>query len=320
MARDKILEILKRKNEYVSGEEISAYLKITRQGLWKHIQELKDEGYDIVAVPHLGYRLVSSPDRLLPEEIRHGLNTKFIGGKVYYFETLSSTMDEAFARGMGGADEGTIVAAETQTKGRGRLGRNWASPKYKGIYASLILRPDIPPVRAPVLTLLASVAICEAVKKVTGLDARLKWPNDIFIENKKLAGILTEINAELDHVHFMVIGFGINVNNDRHSLIGGATSLKEQKDEHISRIGLLQEILRRIEEEYLLLQKNGADKIIDKWRANNMTIGRRVKIISQNDHLEGHALDIESDGGLLIRTDTGLIKKVMTGDMVIYGI
>jgi len=316
--KEKILDYLNKEHDYLSGDQISRHLGISRQGLWKHIQELKDSGYEIVAVPHLGYRLQSCPDRLFPFEISRNLHTKFIGKKIHYFEYLSSTMNLAMQLGMQGESNGALVLAESQTKGRGRLGRSWFSPKYKGIYLSLILRPPILPAVSPILTLLSAVSICEAVKKVTGLDSQIKWPNDVFINNKKLAGILTEMNAEVDKVNFVVIGIGLNVNNDKKSLITQATSLKEQLGQSLSRVTLLQELLRRIENNYHLLLEGdkGAQAIIDKWRNFNLTLGHHVKVYYQNKHVEGSAVDIDKDGSLLIRKASGIIQKVSSGDVM----
>jgi len=314
--QDKIIDFLTKKQDYVSGEEISQRLGISRQALWKHIQELKELGYDIVAVPHLGYRLESSPDRLFPSQIRRHLSTKFIGEKIYYFDSVSSTMDIAVELGLKGLAEGTLILAEAQSKGRGRLGRVWLSPKYKGIYLSLILKPKILPNQASILTLLAAVSICEAIKEITGLDVQIKWPNDILIHSKKLGGILTELNAEMDEVRFVVIGIGLNANNDAKSLIAGATSLKEQGKENINRIELLQELLLKIEENYALFQKKGSQPIIEKWRDYNITLGRRVAVFAHKEHIEGEAVDIDIDGGLLIRRDSGVTEKVMSGDIV----
>jgi len=313
---EKIIELLKKSQGHLSGEELSEHLKISRQGLWKHIQALKELGYDIAAVPHLGYSLISSPDRLFDFEIANGLHTKILGKKVLYFDSLSSTMDTAMQLGLKGMAEGTLVIAETQSKGRGRLGRIWFSPKYKGIYLSLILRPKISPEKAPILTLLTAVSICEAIKEVTGLVCEIKWPNDIMLHNKKLGGILTELNAEVDAVNFVIIGFGLNVNNDKKSLISTATSLKEQLKENINRLLLLQEILRKIENNYLGLEKKGAAAIIEKWRQNNITLGRRVKAYYHKEHVEGLAQDIDADGGLIIRNDAGLRQKIMAGDVI----
>jgi BirA family biotin operon repressor/biotin-[acetyl-CoA-carboxylase] ligase len=313
--KEKILDYLNKKHDYLSGDQISKHLGISRQGLWKHIQELKDSGYQIVAVPHLGYRLESCPDRLFVFEVARGLNTKFIGKKIHYFDYLASTMDLAMQLGMEGALSGSVVLAESQTKGRGRLGRGWASPKYKGIYLSLILRPKILPSACPILTLMSAVSICEAVKEVIDLDAQIKWPNDVLIHNKKVAGILTEMNAEVDKVNFVVIGIGLNVNNDKKSLIAGATSLKEQQGAEINRVVLLQEILRRLENNYLLLEDEGSSEIVNKWRNFALTLGTRVKVYYQNKQIEGQATDIDSDGALLIRKDSGLIQKISSGDV-----
>lgn len=313
--KEKILDYLHKKHDYLSGDQISRHLGISRQGLWKHIQELKDSGYEIVAVPHLGYRLESCPDRLFTFEVARNLNTKFIGKKIHYFDYLSSTMDQAMQLGMADAASGTLVLAEAQTKGRGRLGREWSSPKHKGIYLSLILKPRILPSACPVLTLMSAVSICEAVKNVTHLDAQIKWPNDVLIQHKKLAGILTEMNAEVDKVNFVVIGIGLNVNNDKKSLVAQATSLKQEQGQEVSRVALLQEILRRLEDNYFLLENKGAQEIINKWRSFTLTLGTRVKVDYQNKHIEGQATDIDQDGALLIRKDSGLIQKVSCGDV-----
>jgi len=313
--QEKILDFLKRKQHYISGDQIASRLGITRQALWKHIQELKNMGYDIVAVPHLGYQLKSVPDRLFAFEVSHNLNTEFVGRKIYYFDGLTSTMNVAMELGLKGAPEGTLVLAESQTRGKGRLGRSWFSPKYKGIYLSLILKPKILPAQASILTLLSAVSICEAIKEITGLDSQIKWPNDIILHNKKLGGILTELNAEMDEINFVSIGIGLNVNNDKKTLVSGATALKEQKKESINRISLLQEILRKIEANYLLLQKKGALPVIEEWRQHSITLGRRVKVYCHKEHIEGEAFDIDIDGGLLVRKDSGIIEKVMAGDV-----
>ena len=314
--REKILDSLKRKHDYVSGDLLSQRLGMSRQALWKYIQEFKEAGYDIVAVPHLGYRLVSSPDRLFPFEVSRDLNTGFVGKKIYYFDSLASTMNVAMKLGAEAAPEGTLVLSESQTKGKGRLGREWFSPKYKGIYLSLILKPKISPTEASIFTILAGVSISEAIKETTGLDTHIKWPNDLLVGHKKLGGILTELNAEMDEVNFVVIGAGLNVNNDKKSLPEGATSLREHKKEPINRVSLLQEILRKIESNYLLFQKKGPHPIVEKWREYNITLGKRIKVHFHKEHIEGEAVDIDIDGGLLVRRDSGVTDKVMSGDVV----
>lgn len=314
--QEKIINLLKRKSDYVSGDQIASRLGITRQALWKHIQELKERGFDIVAVPHLGYRLESSPDRLFDFEVSRDLNTEFMGKKIYYFEGVASTMEVAMQLGIKGAIEGTLVLSESQTKGKGRLGRSWFSPKYKGIYLSVILRPTLLPSQASILTFLSAISICEAIKDTVDLSVNIKWPNDILLGNKKVGGILTELNAEMDKINFVTIGIGLNVNNDKKTLISGATSLKEHKREHVNRVSLVQEILRKIEKNYLLLQKKGAHHIVEKWREHSITLAKRVKVYCQREHIEGEAFDIDIDGGLLIRKDSGVTEKVMAGDVV----
>jgi BirA family transcriptional regulator, biotin operon repressor / biotin---[acetyl-CoA-carboxylase] ligase len=314
--QDKILSILKKAQGYVSGEEISERLKITRQGLWKHIQQLKDDGYDIAAVPHIGYQLVSSPDRLFPPEISSGLQARTMARKIYYFDAGSSTMEVAVSLGLQKAPEGTLVLAESQQTGRGRMGREWASTKYKGLYLSLILRPEIAPAQAPVLTLLTAVAACEACLETAGVAASIKWPNDILVQGKKLGGILTELEAETDAVRFVVIGLGLNVNARAADLPGQAVSLREVTGAPCSRIMLLQEFLRRMEAWYLRFQKEGPAPVIEAWKSHAVTLGRRVKVHAPHAALEGEAVDLDADGALLVRDDAGLVRRVTAGDVV----
>ncbi len=318
VVNEAILYFLKKRTEYISGEEISGELGISRQALWKHIHELRDLGYDIAAVPHLGYRLLSCPDRLLPWEIKYHLKNKVIGKEIYYYESLHSTMDKAMELALEGAQEGTLVIAEGQTRGRGRMGRQWLSPKYEGIYFSLIIKPKILPQQAPVLTLICAVAICEAIEQQLNLSARIKWPNDILIDSRKVGGILTELSAEMDIVHAIVVGVGINVNNERKSLPYPACSLKEIVAVKVNRLSLLQSLLRFFEEEYIQFQKQGVKLILDKWRHFSATLGRRVKLSVGGQRLQliGEAVDIDQDGGLLIRKDSGLIERVMAGDVI----
>ncbi|MBP7215870.1 MAG: biotin--[acetyl-CoA-carboxylase] ligase, partial [Candidatus Omnitrophica bacterium] len=236
--------------------------------------------------------------------------------KIYYFDEVSSTMDVAMQLALKGAVEGTVVLSELQTKGRGRLGRNWFSPRYKGIYFSLILKPAISPNQAAVLTLLSAVSICQAIRQITGVEAQIKWPNDILIQQKKVAGILTEIQAEMDEIHCVIVGVGINVNNEKKSLISQATSLKEHIGGVVNRVELLQAIFNALEKNYLHFQEKGSRFIIQQWREYSVTLGRRVKIYSHREHVEGEAIDIDADGALLLRNDAGLTQKILSGDVV----
>jgi len=314
--KEEIINFLRKAPSYLSGEEISRHLKVSRAGIWKCIQELKKDGYEIEAVPHSGYKLVASPDKLFSDEIQHGLNTKFIGEKIHHYEAADSTMDIAFGLATEGAVEGTLVVAESQHCGRGRLGRSWISPKGKGIYFSLILRPKMMPNEAPWLTLLTAVAVAEAIRKSTGLSAAIKWPNDILIAEKKLGGILTELQAELDRVKFVVIGVGINVNLKKTELPFRATSIKNELGQPFSRVELLQQILREMEDYYLLSMKAGFTPVIEKWRRLSSTLGKWVKVNSNKKEVEGQAMDVDSDGSLLIRKESGLVERITSGDVV----
>jgi BirA family biotin operon repressor/biotin-[acetyl-CoA-carboxylase] ligase len=271
--RSQIIQFLKESDGYLSGEEISRHVKISRAGIWKYMQDLREEGYDIVAVPHLGYRLISSPDKLLPEEIQFGLGTKILGCDVRYFDTIESTMDAAFQLGVEGAPEGTVVCAESQTKGKGRLGRSWVSPKAKGIYMSVLLRPKLRPMDLTQLTLLSAVALCETITKFWEIPARIKWPNDILVNDKKLAGILTESSAEMDRVRFVTIGIGVNVNTAVSQLPPQSTSIKNETGQKVPRVMFFQEILRSLERWYMILGKEGFSPVIARWKQLSSTLG-----------------------------------------------
>ncbi len=315
-ANDRIIQFLKEADGYVSGEEMSETLKISRAAVWKYIDHLRKDGYDITAVPHLGYRLVSVPDKLLPYEIQFGLNTKIFGKNVVAFNTVGSTMDEAFRLGMEGAPEGTVVCAETQTQGRGRLGRVWSSPKAKGIYCSLILRPQLPPGQLSQLTLTAAVALAEALRDAAGIEPAIKWPNDILVGGKKLAGILTELRAETDQVKFVVVGMGINVNTSASQLVDGASSLRIETGRIFNRVVVLQHILRSFETWYAVLGRGRFDLVIKAWKARSATLKKRVRVTGPGGMVEGLAVDLDTDGALLVRQDSGVIVKQTAGDLV----
>jgi BirA family biotin operon repressor/biotin-[acetyl-CoA-carboxylase] ligase len=314
-----IIQFLKKARGYLSGEEISRHLKISRAGIWKYMQELRKEGYDVVAVPHLGYRLVSCPDKLLPAEVRSGLETIILGRDIRYFDTLGSTMDVAFQLGVEGCGEGTVVCAETQTKGKGRLGRGWTSPKGKGVYMSVILRPRLAPADAAQLTLLSAVAVCEVVRDLCGVPAQIKWPNDILVKDKKLAGILTELSAETDRVRFIVVGIGVNINTPLSQLPDHATSIKAEKGQKFSRVLFMQEILRSLEKWYHCLNERGFGSVVARWKELSSTLGRRVRLVDPGGEVVGEAVDLDEYGGLIIRRESGVLVKRMSGDVILMG-
>ena len=314
---DKILNIFRSSNgEFISGEEIIENLKITRAAVWKHIEQLRKEGYEITGEPHVGYRLTGTPDKLLPEEILHGLGTKIIGKKIYSYEMTDSTMDVAHKLARSGSPDGTVVFSESQTKGRGRMGRHWVSPKGKGIYFSPILRPDVAPAEASKITLMSAVAVALAIRKVTHLGALIKWPNDIMINDRKACGILTEMSAEVNTVNYIVLGIGINVNTAKVDLPKEATSLKAEAGENVSRVELTQELLRELERQYLIFKEKGFKRIIEEWKNLSHTLGEEVKIACHNRKIEGTAVDLDASGALVVRTDNGFTEHVTAGDVV----
>ncbi|MBF0620245.1 MAG: biotin--[acetyl-CoA-carboxylase] ligase [Candidatus Omnitrophica bacterium] len=311
----RVIHSLKAVEGYLSGEDLSRELKVSRAAVWKYIDQARALGYEIEAVPHRGYCLVSVPDKLLPQEVQYGLAAKKFGCHVHYFDTIASTMDEAFRFGMAGEPEGTVVVAETQTKGRGRMGRAWASPKGKGLYFSIILRPDCALQEISKLTLVAAVAVSEAVEKATGVRALIKWPNDLLLGNRKLCGILTELRAELDRAQFAVVGIGLNVNTPAGQLIPEAASLKGETGKNISRAAVLQEILRTFEKRYTAGQQDAYADTLNEWRARSATIGKIVQFQEAGRKVEGLAVDLDRDGALLVRVGSGKVIKRMAGDI-----
>ncbi len=311
----KILKYLIQNRYYISGEELSTMLNLSRQGLWKHMNELRQVGYDIAAVPHLGYKLVSCPDRLFSWEVQNKLSTKFMGRHYFYYDIVSSTMDIAWGLADKGLNEGTVVCAESQRRGRGRLKREWSSPKFKGLYFSVILRPDVSLQKVSCITLLCAVALVKAINKLTKLSIEIKWPNDILLERKKLAGILTEINAGQDKINFVVAGIGINVNNRQAEMPDNAISLRSRLGKSIDRVDILGAILKELELAYLNFVHTGPKQIINEWRRFSYIWGERIKISNHSKIIYGEALDLDSDGALMVRKDTGAVEKIIAGDI-----
>lgn len=315
---EKILELFKNDpHVFLSGEQISSGLKLSRSALWKHIEKLRTLGYEFDAVPRLGYRLTRVPDKLYPEEIRFKLKTRSIGKEIIYYDSIDSTNTAAYNLADKGAPEGLVVVAEGQTKGRGRLSRQWISPKQKGIYMSVVLRPKMVPFQAPQITLLAAVSIALGIREYAGIPALIKWPNDILVDGKKLAGILTEMEAEPDSVNFLILGVGINVNTRFSALPPGATSIFEETGAKVSRVELVKSILEKLDEDYALFKKEGFSPIKTEWRNLSATLGKRVRVSCMRKRIEGVAQDIDSDGALKIRLDNGFYERAVAGDLLI---
>lgn len=316
--RELILTALQQEG-HVSGEELSKRFSISRTAVWKHVNALRKKGYRINSSPRLGYSFVKGTDLLLPEEVGPGLDTYVIGKRVVYHEEVTSTQDVAEELARRGVEEGLIVISEGQTKGGGRKGRSWASPAREGVYLSLILRPNLRPPQVPQIPLIAGVAVSKAIKRVTPLQPRIKWPNDITPGGKKVGGILTEMSCEIDQINYVVLGIGINVNTQRPLLPeparGTATSLAEECGEYVSRVRLVQCLLAELEALYSEFLVSGFGTIREEWKARDITIGSKVRVSGEGEEIEGEALDIDKEGFLLVRKEDRDVKRIISGDV-----
>ena len=321
--RTKILEILRSAGDaYISGEEMASRLGVSRTAIWKHIRELRENGYDIVSHSRSGYSLREAPDRLLPNEIRHGLKTQCVGREIHFEEILDSTNNVAKRLAAAGAVDGTIVVAEQQTGGKGRLERSFFSPAGKGIWFSVILRPPFMPQEAPKCTLLAAVAVAKAMEQF-GLAPGIKWPNDLLYENRKLVGILTEMSAEMDRINHIVIGIGINVNilpqEFPADIRETATSLQVVNGgEPVPRVKFFQAVLTALDDLYAKVITQGFAPVLADWRKYTITLGQEVRVIGVRDGEEytGTAVDIDEEGALLVDAADGR-HRVLAGDVSI---
>ncbi|MFH2011505.1 MAG: biotin--[acetyl-CoA-carboxylase] ligase [Pseudomonadota bacterium] len=317
---NEVLRILEDAKGYVSGERIASELNISRAAVWKHICKLRKEEFCIDAQPRLGYRLTTPPDKLIPLEIKAGLKTSFVGQEILYYLKTESTNLIARNLAMNGAREGTLVTAEEQTKGRGRLSRSWLSPSYKNILMSIIFRPKVQPSQVFSLTMLTSLAIVKAIKNITVLDPLIKWPNDIYIGGKKIGGILTEFSAEQDQINFVIVGVGLNVNFDPsiYPEIGDtSTSISKALGKEISRVKLLRSILEEIEKGYNLFKEGKITQIRNEWDTHSLLTGKPVKVTSFGNTEEGIAESVDEDGYLILRDHKGERKRIFSGDVTL---
>lgn len=320
MLDDEILQILRKSpNTFFSGEEISHRLKVSRTAVWKRIARLRAMGYAIEASTRLGYRLIQSPDLLIPLEVEPLLKTQWMGKTLHHFQTLDSTNSKAYELALHGAEEGEVVITESQTKGRGRLERSWYSPPFLNLYLSVILRPKIPPQQASLFTLLAAIATADAIKQVSGLSPLIKWPNDVLLRDRKVAGLLNEIHSEMDRIHFVILGIGVNLNMEEKDfpkeIQATATSLRMEIGRPISRKEFLQSLLSELEAWYTIFIKQGGQIILNAWRERAQIKGRDVRVSSFGETLLGRAVDIDSDGALILETENGSQRRVLAGDL-----
>jgi BirA family biotin operon repressor/biotin-[acetyl-CoA-carboxylase] ligase len=306
-----VLSFLKKNdNRFFSSREIAESLNITRHLVYESISSLRGFGYNIEASRNQGYKLISSPDSILPIEIAAGLKCKILANRIFSFKTIASTNTTAINYAESGLPEGTLVIADSQKKGRGRLGRKWHSPPGKGLYFSLILRPELPPDRVAGLSLMAGLALIRAIIDFTGAPVQMKWPNDILFNKKKLAGILVELVAELDRVEYMILGIGVNVNYNRKDFPLGlqrkSTSLKIITKKKIQRVALLQNILAEFESLYQIFCRHGFKYISSELINHSAVIGNRITLSIGKGKITGKAVGFDDMGGLIVKTKQGL--------------
>jgi len=318
----KVLQFLKaHHSEYLSGEDLSEVLKISRVAVWKHIKKIQSLGYEIESKQNLGYRLTKITDLMLPWEITDGLKTKSIGRKIYYFDKIDST--QSFASTIAGnkADDGAIIISETQDSGKGRLGRAWVSPRG-GIWLSVILHPRFDVAKITLVPLVASIALSAAIQKTLGVKTELKWPNDVTLRGKKIAGMIIDASIESSNIESLVLGVGINFRVDPEEIekkikkkenFYGVATLVSQSDK-TKPAKLVQAFLEEFEKTLNLLNDGKISKVIKDWTANSSTIGKTVTLSTSNGKITGKAVKLDTDGGLIIMHKSKQ-TKVMAGDI-----
>lgn len=320
--KEEVLGYLKEQADYVSGEQISKNLGVTRASIWKIINKLKEEGYTIESSTKKGYKLIETPNIITKEEVLSVMTTQSLGRDIRYFNEIDSTNEEAKRLARLGELEGVTVIADKQTAGKGRLGRVWDSPSGTNIFMSILLRPQIKPDKASQVTLIVGLAMCEVIREVTNLEAQIKWPNDIVVNGKKVCGILTEMSAEIDAINYIVVGIGVNVNHtDFPGNLPYATSLKIEGQREYQRRDIIKAFFEKFEPYYMAYKKSPTlEMILPTYKRYCITLADKVKIIDSIKEYIATPLDVTSDGSLVIRTEDGEEKTICSGEVSVRGI
>lgn len=317
-----ILSALRASPDGVSGAELASRLGVSRAAIWARIEELRKLGYEVDAAPHRGYRLVSVPDVLHADDLMARLGqVRCIGRDIWVFRETASTNDVADKLGRDGAAEGVVVFAESQSRGRGRLGRRWASAARKGLWLSVLLRPRLPVQAVTQVTVMTAVAVARAVRRMTGLSVEIKWPNDLLLGGRKVAGILTELTAELDRVRYVVVGIGVDVNQTSgefpSEIRGMATSLRMAAGRVVDRAELAAAVLGELDEDYARLAAGDFAALADEWASVCTTLGQEVTVRVGERRWQGRAEALDSEGALLLRTEHGRLERLTGGDVTV---
>lgn len=324
-----ILALLRNSEDYVSGQQLCDRFGVTRTAVWKVINQLKEEGYRIESVSGKGYRLVEGEEDILTQsEIASRLSTKWAGSKVYYFDVTGSTNTDAKRFGEEGEPHGTIVAADIQNAGKGRRGRKWQTLPGTALSFSILLRPAFSPDRASMLTLVMALSVAQAVEEASGVEARIKWPNDIIMHKKKICGMLTEMTMtpEMDEIQYVVIGAGINVNNAsleefEEEIRKTATSIRIEAGRKINRAGLLEKVLLKFEENYeIFLRSLDMSGLQEAYQAHLQGVGGEVRVLDPAGEYTGISHGINDKGELIVERGSGEMVQVYAGEVSVRGL
>lgn len=321
--KTKILSCLKAADDYLSGQELCEQLGVSRTAVWKVIRQLQEDGHQIEAIRNRGYRLLESGDVYHEAELKSAIHTKKAGQSLFFFERLDSTNNKAKQLAEEGVVDGSLIVAEEQYSGKGRRGKMWTSPKGSGVWMSLVLRPEILPDRASMLTLVAALAVIKGVKTVTGLDGDIKWPNDIVLNKKKICGILTEMNTESDYINYVIVGIGINVNmlEFPEEIKATATSLALEGKRAVKRSLLVNEVMKAWEQYYdAYLKTADMSQLIEEYNAHLVNRGREVTVLATNGSYQGISHGINTMGELLVERADKTVEAVVSGEVSVRGI
>ncbi|MFX3633453.1 MAG: biotin--[acetyl-CoA-carboxylase] ligase [Candidatus Pristimantibacillus sp.] len=317
---NKLLELfINSPGEYVSGEMISQQFNVSRTAIWKQIKKLESAGYQFEASRKLGYRLIAIPDKLSVAEITEKLQASVFGRSIHWFNEVDSTQNLAKKLAEEGAPEGTLIIAEQQMNGRGRMGRAWVSPQGKGIWMSLIMRPSVPIHFAPQLTLLTAVALCRSLNRMTSLPIGIKWPNDLLIAGKKISGILLESVAEEERLRYVIAGIGISVNLEEGDyppeLLDRATSLRIAKGDKLNRADIIADFMQEWEQLYFLYQEQGFAPIVTLWEALSVSLNRPARLTTPQGVIEGVPVGLDQSGAIAVKQNDGSTVLVFSAEM-----
>ena len=318
--KNRILEILQKTDEYMSGEKIGKTLGISRTAIWKGIKKLKDEGYVIEAVKNKGYKILKSGDILNETEISLGLKTKYIGRKMIVLDSVDSTNNYLRTLAFNNVPNGTTVITLKQEQGKGRRGKSWISARNEGLWMSILLKPEVEPKDASKITLITGLSVCQTLKEL-GFNASIKWPNDVIINNKKVCGILTEMNTQIERVDFVIVGVGININNESfpEELMDIAISLKMADGVGEKRSIVAYKVLNNFEKNYLLFEEKGFSSLKAKYEENCITLNKDVEVLSKNN-FSGQAVRIDENGELVVKKMDGTEETVFSNEVSVRGV